>query len=226
MRTIALEEHFWTPRLAAAPGTGPLAAWGPRVGEQLADLAGARLAEMDAAGIDVQVISHVAPAAQGIAGSSGLARAREANDQLAAAVRAHPDRFGAFAAMPTADVAAAAAELTRAVRDLGFAGGIVHSTFGTDGAFLDDPRFGELLARFEELDVPLLAKVPLTMTLREQSDGGLPVVLADPDDPAAQALAHAARGLIALTPVELPVMQPVEPPSGAPKPVGMSLPMA
>jgi len=84
---------------------------------------------------------------------------------------------------------------------------------------------GQLLA--EELDVPLLGKVPLTMALREHSDTGLPVVLADPDDPAAQALAHAARGLIALTPVELPVMQAPSPPSDSgPKPVGMSLPMA
>jgi ATP-binding protein involved in chromosome partitioning len=89
------------------------------------------------------------------------------------------------------------------------------------------PLFGEgggqLLA--DELDVPLLAKVPLTMPLREQSDSGLPVVLADPDDPAAQALQQGARGLIALSPVELPVMQAAAP-AAAPKPVGMSLPMA
>src|SRR5205807_6258267 len=85
---------------------------------------------------------------------------------------------------------------------------------------------GDLLAA--ELDVPLLAKVPLTMALRAQSDSGTPLVFADPDDPAAQALHHAARGLIALTPVELPVMQaPTPPPAPAqPKPVGMSLPMA
>ena len=82
---------------------------------------------------------------------------------------------------------------------------------------------GQLLA--EELDVPLLAKVPLTMSLREQSDAGIPVVLADPDDPASQALRHGARGLIALSPVELPVMQ-APAPAAAPKPVGMSLPMA
>jgi ATP-binding protein involved in chromosome partitioning len=82
---------------------------------------------------------------------------------------------------------------------------------------------GQLLA--DELEVPLLAKVPLTMALREQSDAGIPVVLSDPDDPAAQALAHGARGLIALSPVELPVMQ-APAPAAAPAPVGMSLPMA
>jgi ATP-binding protein involved in chromosome partitioning len=89
------------------------------------------------------------------------------------------------------------------------------------------PLFGEgggqLLA--EELEVPLLGKVPLTMPLREQSDAGVPIVMSDPDDPASQALAHAARGLIALSPIELPVMQ-MPAPAAAPKPVGMSLPMA
>ncbi len=82
---------------------------------------------------------------------------------------------------------------------------------------------GQLLA--EELEVPLLAKIPITMALREQSDSGVPVVFSDPDDPAAQALRHAARGLIALSPIELPVMQ-APAPAAAPKPVGMSLPMA
>jgi ATP-binding protein involved in chromosome partitioning len=82
---------------------------------------------------------------------------------------------------------------------------------------------GQLLA--EELEVPLLAKVPLTLALREQSDSGVPLVFSDPDDPAAQALRHAARGLIALSPIELPVMQDPAP-AAAPKPVGMSLPMA
>jgi uncharacterized protein len=66
VRTIALEEHFWTAELAAPPGTGPLAMWGPRVDDQLRDLGASLLADMDASGIDFQVISHVAPAAQGL----------------------------------------------------------------------------------------------------------------------------------------------------------------
>jgi ATP-binding protein involved in chromosome partitioning len=82
---------------------------------------------------------------------------------------------------------------------------------------------GQRLA--EELEVPLLAKIPLTMALREQSDAGVPVVFSDPEDPAAQALRYAARGLIALSPVELPVMQ-MAAPAAAPRPTGMSLPMA
>ncbi len=83
----------------------------------------------------------------------------------------------------------------------------------------------------DELDVPLLGKVPLTMPLREHADGGVPLVLENPDDPAAQAIRHAARGLIALTPAapaSLPVLpvQQVPAASASPKPVGMSLPMA
>jgi ATP-binding protein involved in chromosome partitioning len=98
----------------------------------------------------------------------------------------------------------------------------------------------------DELDVPLLGKVPLTMPLREHADGGTPLVLEDPDDPASQAIRHVARGLIAMAPpapVELPVLPLVEvtpagvasgngndspgpAPADSPKPVGMSLPMA
>jgi ATP-binding protein involved in chromosome partitioning len=90
----------------------------------------------------------------------------------------------------------------------------------------------------DELDVPLLGKVPLTMPLREQADAGAPLVGTDPDDPAAQAIRQAARGLIALMPVELPMMamaaapaasapSPLEViPPAAKKPSGMSLPMA
>ena len=85
---------------------------------------------------------------------------------------------------------------------------------------------GQLLA--DELDVPLLGKVPLTMALREQADAGTPLVFADPDDPASQAIRQTARGLVALSPVELPVMQAPSPPAAPaqPKPLGMSLPMA
>jgi ATP-binding protein involved in chromosome partitioning len=89
---------------------------------------------------------------------------------------------------------------------------------------------GQALA--DELDVPLLGKVPLTMPLREQADNGLPLVLNDPDDPAAQAVAHAARGLVAMFPLELPILQMATVGGGSgdgpggPRPAGMTLPMA
>jgi ATP-binding protein involved in chromosome partitioning len=87
----------------------------------------------------------------------------------------------------------------------------------------------------DELEVPLLGKVPLTMPLREQADAGTPLVIEDPDEPAAQAIRQLARGVLAITPSSLPVLELVAPaPAAAPapvaeesrKPVGMSLPMA
>ena len=90
----------------------------------------------------------------------------------------------------------------------------------------------------EELDVPLLARVPLTMPLREHADGGVPLVIEDPNDPASVAIHQAARGLIAsvpLSPASLPVLEVIPassssaPADGAEterKPAGMSLPMA
>ncbi len=94
----------------------------------------------------------------------------------------------------------------------------------------------------DELDVPLLGRVPLTMPLREHADSGLPLVVEDPQDPAAQAIHQVARGLIAMAPLDLPVLPLVEvtpaspPPVAVPasvpasagerKPAGMSLPMA
>ena len=85
----------------------------------------------------------------------------------------------------------------------------------------------------DELDVPLLGRVPLTMPLRAQADNGTPLVFENPDDPASQAIRQAARGLIAMAPLELPTLPVLEvtPPSAptppsSPKPAGMSLPMA
>jgi ATP-binding protein involved in chromosome partitioning len=80
----------------------------------------------------------------------------------------------------------------------------------------------------DELDVPMLGRVPLTMPLREQSDAGLPLVIEDPDDPAAQAIHQIARGLIAMSPVDLPMVEVAAgaEPQASSKPVGMSLPMA
>ncbi len=77
----------------------------------------------------------------------------------------------------------------------------------------------------DELDVPLLGQVPLTMPLRAQADAGVPLVVTDPDDPAAQAVRDVARGIVALSPVALPVLQAPEPVE-APAPAGLSLPMA
>ncbi len=202
MRTIALEEHFWTRELAPPPGTGLLARPdGARLDTALSDLDAARIVDMDAAGIDVQVVSHVQPAAQGHPGPHGadlVAAARRANDQLAAAIGRHPGRLAGFATLPTGSPSAAARELARCAGELGFVGGMVHSTLGTDGAFLDDPRYGPLLSAFESLDVPLyLHPAQPPAAVRDALYGGLP-------GPVAGALAtnawgwHAEAGLHAL----------------------------
>jgi ATP-binding protein involved in chromosome partitioning len=84
----------------------------------------------------------------------------------------------------------------------------------------------------DELNVPLLARVPLTMPLREQADSGVPLTIEDPDDPASQAIRQAARGLIAMAPMDLPTLPLIEvtpsapTPPASPQPAGMSLPMA
>lgn len=201
VRTIALEEHFWTQELAAPPGTGILARPdGSRLGEALLDLDSGRIASMDAAGIDLQVLSHRQPAAQGLpSGTADLVlAARRANDHLAAAMSRHPGRLAGFGTLPTGWPDLAADELSRCIRELGFVGAMVHSTLGTDGSFLDAERYDPLLARFAALDVPLyLHPAPPPAALQ-------PVLYSGLRGPVASALAenawgwHAEAGLHAL----------------------------
>ncbi len=83
---------------------------------------------------------------------------------------------------------------------------------------------GQLLA--DELDVPLLGKIPLAEDLREHADTGTPLVLAEPDAPASVAIRAAARGIVAATPQELPVMQAETPTAPALTPIsGTELPV-
>jgi len=133
---------------------------------------------------------------------------------------------------PTAQkVARRAAEMAHKVQ-LEIAGVVENMSVFTTPSGERFPIFGEGGGQelADELDVPLLGKVPLTMPLREQADAGAPLVGTDPDDPAAQAIRQAARGLIALMPVELPVLSAAPTPAieviPAAAPSGMSLPMA
>jgi ATP-binding protein involved in chromosome partitioning len=82
---------------------------------------------------------------------------------------------------------------------------------------------GQLLA--DELDVPLLGKVPLSEPLREHADNGTPLVTAEPDAPASQAIRQAARGILAATPQELPVLQAAPAAAEAPPVSGTPLPV-
>jgi predicted TIM-barrel fold metal-dependent hydrolase len=137
---IALEEHFQHPDVAAT--YGPLDAnRAPPLVQRLEDLGALRIKEMDEAGIDIQVISHTAPAMQKMTDAAEAARlARIANDRLYQAVRAHPHRFAGFAVLPTPDPTAAADELERAVMLLGFKGAMIHGL--TNGRSMTTRRFG------------------------------------------------------------------------------------
>jgi predicted TIM-barrel fold metal-dependent hydrolase len=148
---IALEEHYYD-RALAATFDGPEGR-APETRRRLDDLGELRLKEMDEAGIDVQVISHGAPSTQRLDAEAAVRLARNANDRLAQAIAAHPDRFAAFAALPTPDPKAAADELERTVTQLGFKGAMVHGL--TNGVFFDDQRFWPIFERAQALDVPL-----------------------------------------------------------------------
>src|SRR5213595_681046 len=113
---IALEEHYWDADVARTFGSGE--ARGPELRRRLDDLGALRIREMDEAGIDVQVISHGAPSTQRLDAAAAVPLAKRANDRLHEAVRAHPDRFAGFAALPPADPKAAAHELERTVTEL------------------------------------------------------------------------------------------------------------
>jgi 2,3-dihydroxybenzoate decarboxylase len=125
----------------------------PYCAQELADIGEGRLRAMDQAGIDLQVLSHAAPSLQKLAPEIAVDLARRVNDRLAETCTRHAGRFAGFAALPTPDPEAAAAELERCVRTLGFKGAMVHGL--THGAFLDEKRFWPIFATAEALDVPI-----------------------------------------------------------------------
>ena len=157
MRTIALEEHYTTQALLDAQAKNPVfdlrAFPMPTLDAQLCDLDTGRIAAMDAASIDLQVLSLMTPGVEQLDAADAVAIARDANDQLAAAVRRHPTRLAGFAALPTPAPEAAADELERTVRDHGFKGGQISGHIR--GRYLDDHFFWPILERAEALQVPL-----------------------------------------------------------------------
>jgi 2,3-dihydroxybenzoate decarboxylase len=123
------------------------------VAERLEDLGERRLGDMDATGIDMQIVSLTAPGVQIFDADLGVGLARAANDELAAAIAKHPTRYTGLAAIAPQNPAAAAKELERAVQKLGLKGAIVNSH--TRGEYLDDEKFWDILAAAEALDVPI-----------------------------------------------------------------------
>jgi predicted TIM-barrel fold metal-dependent hydrolase len=151
---IALEEHYIDPAVAAraerpAGGRSPMEALLPR----LNDLGELRLREMDESGIDLQVISHAPSPIQQLDPTSAVELAAATNDRLHDAIDRNPERFAGFAALPTSDPVAAAAELDRTVTRLGFKGAMIHGR--TQSRFHDDRRFWPIFERAQALDVPI-----------------------------------------------------------------------
>jgi hypothetical protein len=174
MRLITLEEHYRAPMLRSVGGLpepppgSPLAA----IQAKLDDVGDQRLADMDAGGIDVQVLSHGAPGTEQLEPKQAIRLAREANDYLADAIAVHPDRFAAFATLPTAAPGAAADELERATGELGFKGALINGH--VQGKFLDAPEFWPIFERAEGLGVPIYVHPTVPPpAVREAYYGGL-----------------------------------------------------
>lgn len=159
MRYVALEECFSIPELASRLAGPPLGIrlskqYAADVAKKLSDFTEYRLPDMDAHGIDVQVLSLSVPGLQlDLATDVAVDSARYANDYLATVVADHPDRFRGFAALPMQDTAAAIAELERSVAELGFCGALINDH--TQGRYLDDPDYDDFWAALARLRVPL-----------------------------------------------------------------------
>ncbi|HWX82191.1 MAG TPA: amidohydrolase family protein [Xanthobacteraceae bacterium] len=183
MRTITLEEHFATPEFFDGPARF-LKDRAEQVGgryanlmARLCDVGAKRIAEMDAAGIDMQVLSLSAPGVEQMAAADAIAMARDTNDYLADAVKKHPTRFAGLAAVPTGAPEQAADELERRVQH-GFKGAVINGH--NRGRYLDDRFYWPILERAEALNVPIyLHPTPPPQPVIDISYGGFAPMVTD-----------------------------------------------
>src|ERR1700722_7136941 len=159
MRVITLEEHFATPKFLDGPGQDlknaalKFEGRATRLIAELTDLDAKRLAAMDEAGIDMQVLSLTSPGTEQLESvADAIALVRDTNDFIAAAAKKHPTRFAGFAALPTAAPDKAAEELERRVAQ-GFKGAVINGH--NRGRYLDDKFYTPILACAERLNVPI-----------------------------------------------------------------------
>ena len=159
MKTITLEEHYLSPGYADGPGRNlreNAKRGGDRMAkvfEQLADIGKNRIALMDEAGIDMQVLSIQSPGTEQLEASEAIKVARETNDFLVDAVNKYPDRFAGFATLSTADPDKAVKELEIMVQKHGFKGAVINGHI--KGRYLDDKFFWPILECAEKLNVPI-----------------------------------------------------------------------
>lgn len=151
-RVIALEEAFLHPKLRELYPQSYVKLL-DLVKGHLTDVGPERIRRMDAAGIDLQVLSHVAPGVQTLECETAIRLSKEVNDWLGGIIRAYPTRFAGFAMLPTQSPKAAADELERTVTQLGFKGALINGH--TQERYLDDDSFSVLLERAQALDVPI-----------------------------------------------------------------------
>ena len=195
---IALEEHFALPEtLDASQQYAADGSWSD-LHRRLLDLDDLRLAEMDRHGIAAAILSLNAPGVQAIPDrGAAIATAQRANNRLSDAVRARPDRFAGFAALPMQNPDAAAAELTRCVVQLGFKGALVNgfSDVGAPGqvVYYDDPAYDSFWAAVERLNVPFYLHPRDPLPAREPIYDGHPWLLGPVWAFGAETAAHALR---------------------------------
>ncbi len=120
---------------------------------RLLDLGEGRLADMDANGVDMHLLSLAMPGVQLFERDTAIALARLANDRLSEAVRRHPNRFAGLASFAPQDPRAAAQEMERAINTLKLNGFIVNSH--TRNTYLDHPSSWPILEAAEALGAPL-----------------------------------------------------------------------
>jgi 2,3-dihydroxybenzoate decarboxylase len=155
---IALEEHFAIEATLGDSKVFGAHVW-EKLGPRLTDIQDLRLKEMDKHGVDMMILSLNAPAVQAIHDvKRAIAVAKEANDHLAAECAKRPARFAGFAALAMQDPEAAAQELMRCVKELGFVGALVNgfSQVGTPDnvTYYDLPQYRPFWKTVEALDVP------------------------------------------------------------------------
>lgn len=151
-RIIALEEAFLHPKLRALYPASYVKSLDILKG-RLSDVGPERIRRMDAAGIDLQVLSHVQPGVQMLDRDTAISLSKEINDWLGGIVKAYPTRFAGFAMLPTQSPEEAANELERTVEQFGFKGALINGH--TNGRYMDDLSFSPLFERAQALDVPI-----------------------------------------------------------------------
>ena len=124
-----------------------------KLANRLVDIREGRIRDMDSTGIARQILSIASPGVQIFDAPTGTSLATTFNDELAEAVAKHPDRFSALGAVAPQNPAGAAKELERCVTKLGMKGVIINSN--TQGEYLDEPKFYDILAAAEAHDVPI-----------------------------------------------------------------------